>query len=307
MSAIEIAEDLFFVERGYLNANHFVYRGEEPVLIDTAYVSGFEDTAKAISKLGVDLTRIRLIVNTHSHCDHVGGNRIIQERSGCRIALHALGKHFIDSRDDWATWWRFFDQEAEFFTCHKALEHGEVMRIGPHEFEVIYTPGHASDGIVLYHLRDKILLSSDTLWERDMALINPLVEGSRAVFSMAESIGRLKTLDVRMVYPGHGRPFAGFGSAISRAEARLSGFVENRKRIGNDLLKKIIIYTLLMKRGIEEAAFFGHLMGSVWFRQTVDRYFAGNYEKKYSEIMKDFSRRGIVKSNNGRIFTTIKP
>lgn len=307
MSPVEIAEDLFFVERGYLNANHFVYRGKEPVLIDTAYSSGFEDTAKAITQLGVHLDRVRLIVNTHSHCDHVGGNKLIQEMSGCSIALHAVGKHIIDSRDDWATWWRYFNQEAEFFTCHVALTDGEVLRIGPHEFEVIYTPGHASDGIVLYHRQEKILVSSDTLWENDMALINPLVEGSRALFSMAESITRLKTLDVSMVYPGHGRPFTDFAEAIFKTERRLSRFFENRKRIGNDLLKKIIIYTLLMKQSMDEPAFFDYLMGTVWFRQTVDLYFAGDYDKKYNDIMKNFGRRGLVKRRNGKIFTTVKP
>ena len=39
MNAIEIMKNLFFIERGYLNANHFVYRSEKPVLIDTGYAS----------------------------------------------------------------------------------------------------------------------------------------------------------------------------------------------------------------------------------------------------------------------------
>jgi len=42
----EIMKDLFFVERGYLNGNHFVYRSEQPVLIDTGYVSDFNITEK---------------------------------------------------------------------------------------------------------------------------------------------------------------------------------------------------------------------------------------------------------------------
>ena len=38
---LEILEDLFFIERGYLNANHFVYRGDPPTLIDTGYIADF--------------------------------------------------------------------------------------------------------------------------------------------------------------------------------------------------------------------------------------------------------------------------
>ena len=41
MSALEITDDLFFIERGYLNGNHFVFRSKDPILIDTGYISDF--------------------------------------------------------------------------------------------------------------------------------------------------------------------------------------------------------------------------------------------------------------------------
>ena len=307
MSAVEIMKDLFFIQRGYLNANHFVLSADEPVLIDTAYASDFQETERYISELGVDLSRVRLIVNTHCHCDHMGGNRIIQERSGCEIALHKIGKHFIDTRDDWATWWRYYCQEADFFRCGTGLDDGDVIAVGPHEFEVIYTPGHASDGIVLYNARDKVLLSSDTLWENDMAVMTVRVEGSRALFSMMESIEKLEKLDVNVVYPGHGRPFTDTERAISKTRKRLRSFLENPKRIGNDILKKITVYTLMMKRAVDEETFFGYLMGTPWFTETVDLYFNGDYEKKYLDIMTGFLKRGLVKRSNGKISTTVKP
>lgn len=307
MHALEIMEDLFFIHRGYLNGNHFVYRSGDPVLIDTAYVGDFDTTEQSITNLGVDLSQVRLIITTHSHCDHVGGNRIIQDRSGCDIAMHRIGKYFMDTRDDWATWWRYFDQEADFFDCTQALDDGDVISVGPHEFQVIYTPGHASDGMVLYSPEQRILLSSDTLWENDMAAMTVRVEGSRALFCMMESIERLEKLDVNVVYPGHGRPFTDVASAISSAKRRLSRFFENPKRIGNDVLKKIIIYTLMMKRTVEEDAFFAYLMGTPWFEETVDLYFSTEYEKKYHEIMNGFFRRGIVKRRERKLYTTVKP
>jgi hypothetical protein len=48
MSALEIMDELYFIERGYLNANHFVYRAAEPILIDTGYISDFAETGKQI-------------------------------------------------------------------------------------------------------------------------------------------------------------------------------------------------------------------------------------------------------------------
>jgi glyoxylase-like metal-dependent hydrolase (beta-lactamase superfamily II) len=306
MFVTEIMEDLFFVERGYLNGNHFVYRSDEAVLIDTGYVSDFEETERAITALGVAPERVRLIVATHTHCDHIGGNRIIQERSGCEIAMHRVGKHFMDTRDDWGTWWRYFGHDADFFHCDRVLEDGDRVLVGPHEFEVLYTPGHASDGIVLYNPAEKVLISSDTLWEDDMAVLTIRVEGSAAPFAMLDSLDRLERLDVKTVYPGHGRPFSDKTSAVADTRKRLKSFLENPKRIGDDLLKKITVFTLMIERETDEETFFEHLMETHWFKETVEFYFSGDYETKYRDIMADFFSRGIVKRKNGKIFTTVK-
>ena len=145
----KIMKDLFFIERGYLNANHFVYRAKKPVLIDTGYVSDFNTTEKMITSLGVNLKDVQQIISTHCHCDHIGGNRTIQQQSNCDIAMHRIGKYFIDTKDDWSTWWTYYNQKADFFNCTQTLEDGDLIFIGPHEFQVIYTPGHSADGIVL--------------------------------------------------------------------------------------------------------------------------------------------------------------
>jgi hydroxyacylglutathione hydrolase len=306
MAPVEIMEDLFFMQRGYLNGNHFAYRSKDPVLIDTGYVSDFKTTSALIESLGIDLSRIRLIISTHCHCDHIGGNKMIQERSSCDIAMHKIGKHFIDAQDDWSTWWKYYQQDADFFDSTTALVEGEILLVGPHEFEVIYTPGHSSDGIVLYSSKEKVLISSDTLWENDLAVITIRVEGSRACFSLLESLERLERLDVNKVYPGHGPPFSNMREAISRAKRKLNGFLENPTRIGSDLIKKIIIYTLMMRRRVDETSFFEDLMRTHWFKETVEFYFDGAYRKKYDHTMKGFFQRGIVKSENGKLYTTVK-
>jgi hydroxyacylglutathione hydrolase len=303
----EILKDLFFIERGYLNGNHFVYRSKAPVLIDTGYVADFNETARLIGGLGISISDVTLIINTHTHCDHIGGNKAIQEASGCDIALHKVGKYFIDSRDDWSTWWRYYRQEADFFNCTQSLEDGQMIGVGPYEFQVIYTPGHASDGIVLYNGKEKILLSSDTLWENDMAVITIRVEGSKALFHMQESLEKLESLDVKMVYPGHGPPFSDIKRALSTSKEKLGGYFEHPEEIGDDLIKKIMIFTLLMKRAIGENALFPYLMDTYWFRETIDLYFNAEYELKYNELIRDFLKRGIIRRKNGNLFTIIKP
>jgi hydroxyacylglutathione hydrolase len=278
MSAIEIMDGFFFFQRGYLNGNHFAFRSTKPILVDTGYISDFARTEELLGGLGLRLSDVQLIINTHCHCDHIGGNRIIQEKSGCDIYLHKIGKYFVDTRDDWATWWKYYDQGADFFKCTRALEDGDILAIGPHEFEVLHMPGHAADQIVLYNKRERVLLSSDALWERD----------------------------VRVVYPGHGRPFHDMKGAISRTKETLRNYLLNRERVASDLLKKIIVYTLMMKGPFPENKFFSHLCGTHWFKETVDLYFGGEYEKKYSEIMRILFERELAWRDSGNLYTLVK-
>lgn len=303
----EILPDLFFVQRGYLNANHFVHRAERPVLIDTAYLSGFRETERLINGLGADLRRVRLIINTHCHCDHIGGNRRIQELSGCGIALHRVGRHFIDARDDWSTWWRYYDQEAEFFDCTRGLEDGEVLPVGANSFRVIYTPGHSADGIVLYCAEEKLLISSDALWEKDIPVMTLRVEGSRALLEALDSLEKLRRLDVRVVYPGHGAPFNDAASAIAQGEKRLRRYLNRPGELGNDQLKRIMVYTLLMRPGADSETFFDRLMTTVWFPETCDFFFNREYRRKYDETISGLLRRGILSCSGGRLFATVPP
>ena len=307
MKPVEILKDLFFIKRGFLNGNHFAYRSEKPVLIDTAYIADFDQTAKLIKQLGIKLADVQLIISTHCHCDHIGGNRHIQDQSGCDIALHKVGKYFIDTRNDRATWWGYFDQEADFFDCTIELNDGDVLQVGPHEFTVMHTPGHAAEGIVLYNRREKLLISSDTLWKKDMAVMTLQIEGSAAPFHMLESLEKLAALDVQIVYPGHGPAFKDMHKALMRTCKRLNHFLNHRDQMGLDLLKKISIYTLMMRKTVDENSFYDDLMKTHWYKETVDLYFNAEYRPIYDAIMKDFLKRGIVTMQNGYMQTTIKP
>jgi glyoxylase-like metal-dependent hydrolase (beta-lactamase superfamily II) len=307
ISVQEIIKDLFFIERGYLNANHFVYRAKNSVLIDTGYVSDFATTEKMITSLGINLEDVRQIISTHCHCDHIGGNRIIQQRSDCDIAMHRIGKHFIDAKDDWSTWWTYYNQKADFFNCTHALEDGDTIAVGPHEFLVIYTPGHSADGIVLYHPKEKVLLSSDTLWQNDLPVMTIRIEGSRALFSLKESLEKIESLDVQRVYPGHGKPFTRFKEAVSLCKNKIDLYQKHPERIGTDLLKKITIYTLMTQKTVTADTFFDHLMRTWWFKETVDLYFNKAYETKYRQIIESFLERGIINQKEGQFSTTVKP
>ncbi len=307
MRPIEIAEGLFFIERGYLNANHFVFAGKTPILIDTGYLDGYGQTLRYLEMLGVVPADVGLIVSTHTHCDHVGGNRRIQKASGCEIALHRIGKHFVDQGDDWSTWWRFYGQKAEFFTGTRALEDGDLIDIGPHRFQVRYTPGHAADGIVLYCPKSRMLISSDTLWQQDMGVMTLAVEGSRALFDMAGSIEKISGLDVDIVYPGHGPPFADFGGAVERCRRRIDRFLAEPEAVGADVMKKIMIYTLLMHRQVPADRFFDLIRSAPWFDMTAERYFADDRFEVFQRFFGELKERGLILEKDGVLTTPVQP
>lgn len=293
MAFVEALPGLYFIERGYLNGNHFVFPGPKPVLIDTAYYSGWQATRVGLAALGVDPARVRLIINTHTHSDHIGGNHRIQEASGCEVALHPLGAGYIRQNDTWSTWLRYYDQEAEYFTPTRELEDGETIRVGSHELTVLHTPGHASDGMVLYHPGRKVLISSDTLWEKDLAVMTLGVEGPDAVEKALASIERLAGLEVRMAYPGHGSPFSDFSGAISHARKRYQAYLKDPERVWRDQLKRIFIFTLLMDGAPDEMQFYERLSATPWFPETAQKLSADPGEL-FTETLGLLRSKGLV-------------
>jgi len=140
-----------------------------------------------------------------------------------------------------------------------------------------------------------------------MATLTARVEGSTAIFKWQESIEKIESLEVNTVYPGHGSPFITFNEAISKTKSKIKEYLEHREKIGLDLLKKIIVYTLLMRKTVDESLFFPNLMETYWFKETIDLYFDGDYQTLYDTVMHDFIERGIVKRKTGRIYTTVRP
>jgi hydroxyacylglutathione hydrolase len=293
VASVEALPGLYFVERGYLNGNHFVLPGPKPVLIDTGYLGHWPDTRAALAALGVEPARVSLIITTHTHCDHIGGNAPIQEASGCDIALHPKGAGYMRARDDFSPWWRYYAQEADFFTPTRELEDCETVRVGPHEFTVLYTPGHASDGIVLYHPAEKVLISSDTLWEKDVAVMTLGVEGEDAVEKALASLERLAGLEARAVFPGHGPPFRDLAGALKLARRRYQAYLKDPERLWRDQLKRIFIYTLLMAGVIGESRLRERLLAAPWFPETAARLGAGP-DELFQDTLSLLTNKGLV-------------
>lgn len=277
------------------------------MLVDTGYASGLPATLANLVAVGVAPGSVATIINTHLHCDHVGGNPALLKAGHAGAWLHKAARAAVESRDRRATWWDYYGQEGEFFSVGRWLEDGDEVSLGEHRFQVLHVPGHAPDLIALYHPGARLLISSDALWERSLAVVTPEVEGDDAPQRWLTSLDRLSSLRVERVYPGHGAPFRDVLGALAQARRQLERYCAEPHTLAVDLLRKIIVYTLLMHSPRPADGFFDELLKTPWFPATVRRWFDGAYRPAYDETLAYLLRRRLVVREGGRLHTTVRP
>lgn len=170
----------------------------EDMLVDTGTGFNEEYLISQIERHGVNRKDISLVVNTHCHFDHIGGNHLFED---AEIAVHELDAISMKNRDDLGTSMNAFENEANS-RVDIELKDGDEIR----GFKIIHTPGHTAGGICLW---DGVnLISGDTVFSHGG--VGRFDIGGN-LDDLRQSVFKLTQLDVINLLPGHGPVVEGNG------------------------------------------------------------------------------------------------
>ena len=165
--------------------------------------------------------KIKYILSTHAHIDHVGDLEPIRAQTGAEAILHERDLPLYKNLSIQAAWLGM--ATPRMAKIDSMVQDHDVLRFGRHSGEILFTPGH-SPGSLCFHLPGIVdqLFAGDTLFQRSIGRTD-LWGGSfeEILRSIREKL--LVLDDSTVIYPGH-------GPATSVGEEKKMG---NFKKIGN--------------------------------------------------------------------------
>ena len=121
---------------------------DDLVLIDSGAGWSVSDILSNIKLLGFDSKRLRTILLTHCHIDHIGGAPELKRQCGSRIYIHKLDAPPVENGDPTltaATWYGTSFPPTAVDVKIDLPE--EILKIGEQGITLLHTPGHTRGSI----------------------------------------------------------------------------------------------------------------------------------------------------------------
>lgn len=185
------------LEVGPIMANCFILGCEstkEAVVVDPG-----DDADRILMELSKSDLKVKYLINTHGHFDHVGANKRMKEVTGGEIAIHPDDEIMLGELSQSAS---MFGLSAENSPpADILLNDGDEIAFGEISLKVIHTPGHSKGGICLYTKGH--LFAGDTLFKNSIGRSDlPGGDYDTLISSIKEKLLGLD--DETIVYTGHG-------------------------------------------------------------------------------------------------------
>jgi glyoxylase-like metal-dependent hydrolase (beta-lactamase superfamily II) len=152
---------------------------------------GFDSPSEAeqlLNYVDKEGLKVKFIVDTHGHDDHIGGNMLLKEKYKTPICIHKFDAEVVNNMG------------ADSTPANVILNEGDALEFGDAKLRVMHTAGHSPGSICL--LGEKLVFTGDTLFAGGIGRTDFAGGSDR---DMRVSLGRLARLpDGLVVYPGHG-------------------------------------------------------------------------------------------------------
>ena len=184
------------------NCNTVFIDGKVPLLIDPGHLHRTNELFDRLRADGVDPARIKVVMVTHGHPDHLEGVSAL-ENDSVKVAMSREEEEYLEKTVEPAYKARGVDMpryKVDFY-----LKEGDLT-LGKHEFQVIATPGHSPGGLCLYWPRYKVLVSGDNVFLQSVGRTD--MPGGDAA-ALKQSLEKLAALSLELVIPGHGPALQG--------------------------------------------------------------------------------------------------
>ena len=160
-----------------------------------------DDIADVLAVVQKHNLKVKQIVITHAHIDHVGGAMKLREATGAPILLNQNDYALLKMLDVQAAWLGMRDPGV--VKIDRTVVDQETVQAGSLIATVMHTPGHTEGSICLYFPAEKKLIAGDTLFAGSIGRTD-LPGGSfeKIMLSIHEKV--LSLPDETSVLPGHG-------------------------------------------------------------------------------------------------------
>ena len=233
-------------QRGWLSSNNIlVSDSHHAALIDSGYCTHSAQTV-ALVQSALNGQALDLLLNTHLHSDHCGGNAALQ--AAYPQLQTRIPPGLAHAVKPWTPAQLSFDatgQSCPPFHIDSTLQPGSTLHLGGLEWQVHAAPGHDPHSVVLFAPEASLLISADALWESGFGVVFPELEGEDAFDEVGATLDLIEALKPATVIPGHGAPFTGVTQALVTARNRLDYFQRQPERHRNYAAKVLLKFKLL--------------------------------------------------------------
>ena len=284
------------LERGWLSSNNILIQGRtSTALIDSGYCLHAPQTLTLV-QAALQGRPLDVLVNTHLHSDHCGGNALLQAHYPALQTMIPPGhSEHVRDWDPHALTFVPTGQNCPPFTFDAALVPGTELSLGDMTWQVHAAPGHDPHSVILFEPASRTLVSADALWERGFGVVFPELEGIEAFAAVGATLDLIEQLGPQIVIPGHGPVFSNIETSLVTARARLAGFVQQPEKHITYAAKVLLKFKLLEAQSLDLSAFITWADTTPYFRLIFNTHFSDReFSTWVQQLIADLVRSGAA-------------